>query len=439
MARRKRRFGELWSTHRQLMIFLIAGAMGGLAGPIFETTFNNYLNDTFAIGHESRGALELPREAPGFLVTVSTGILSFLPETRVAAVAAFTAAIGMVGLGALGTRKLWYPMLAFMVTQSAGIHLGMPVNRSIGLSLSKENQEGRRLGQINAVRVAASIGGSLLVMVLLGKLGLHYRWTFFAGAVAYCLSGVTLLFMHRDVGTQRRPRLAVNRRYWLFYVLSILFGARKQIFITFGPWVLIKVHGQDASVFAALWMVGSMCGVFFQPLVGRLVDQFGERRVLMADAVLLMLVCAGYGYGDKLGLGGGTIYLLYACFILDQLLFAVGMARATYLKKIAVRPEDVASSLAFGISLDHTVSMTLPRLGGRVWETMDAKGKAGFRYVFAGAAGLALVTLFFASLIRTPERPNADGGLPPPPLAPDHEHPADEPMIPRPLDEGGGG
>ncbi|HJN16564.1 MAG TPA: MFS transporter, partial [Armatimonadota bacterium] len=376
-------------------------------------------------GNETRGALEFPREAPGFLVTVSTGILAALSETRVAAIAALVAALGMLGLGALGRRQLWILMQAFMCTQSAGTHLGMPINRSIGMSLARRNQEGRRLGQINSVRVAAAIGGSLLVLLLLNKLGLHYRWTFLAGAVAYALSGAALMFMSPTVGSRQRPRFAVNKRYWLFYALSILFGARKQIFITFGPWVLIKVHGQEAAVFAGLWMVSSICGVFWQPLVGKLVDHWGERAVLMADACVLVLVCAGYGFGDKLGLGSNTIYLLYACYILDQLMFAVGMARATYLKKIAVSPDHVASSLALGISLDHTVSMTIPRLGGWVW---DRNGKYGFRYVFAGGACIALLTLLFASFIRIPE--GASGG---------HEMQADEPGIPRVLDEGGEG
>jgi MFS family permease len=160
-------------------------------------------------------------------------------------------------------------------------------------------------------------------------------------------------------------------------------------------------------------MASSIIGIGFQPLLGRLVDHLGERRVLMADALLLIVVCAGYGFADRLGLGRYTVWVLYGCFVADQLLFATGMARSTYLKKIALAPEHVGPSLALGVSIDHTVSMTIPRWGGRVW---DAHGKHGYRYVFTGAAVIALINLLFASLIRVPDAgPGAadiDGQLP---------------------------
>ncbi len=422
------RLRELWNNRRQLMVFLIAVAMIGFAGPIFETTFNNFLSETFSIGNEERGVLEGPRELPGFLVTVSAGALSSLPETRVAAIAAFVAGVGMAGLGIFGTR--YRAMMAFMVTQSTGTHLGMPIHSSIGLSLAREKQEGRRLGQIRSVGVAAAIVGCLAVWLLLRKLGLSYRATFLTGAVAYAAAAVTLMVMQPTIGTRRRPRLTVNRRYWLYYVLCILFGARKQIALTFGPWVLIKVWGQPASVFAMLWLVGSIIGVFFQPALGLLIDRLGERRILVADAFLLLLVCGGYGYADLLGLGGSTIYLLYGCYILDHALFAVGMARTTFLKKIAVSSDHVASTLALGISLDHTVSMSIPRYGGRLW---DAHGKHGYRYVFAGGVVLATLMMVFSSLVRTPqdgevERPKVDDALAPP----------DEPGLPKGIGGGEG-
>jgi MFS family permease len=170
-------------------------------------------------------------------------------------------------------------------------------------------------------------------------------------------------------------------------------------------------------VFAWLWLVAAGLGLITQPLLGRLIDHIGERRVLMGDAALLILVCLGYGYADRLGLGPLTIHLLYACFIMDQLLFATGMARATYLKKIALAPEHVASSLALGVSLDHTVSMTIPRVGGQLW---DAHGKHGYRYVFTAAAIIAAVNLIFASLLKLPGRAlEVPTTVPPAPLATD--------------------
>jgi nitrate/nitrite transporter NarK len=403
---------QLWQSHRQLLIFLVAVACFGVGSPFFETTFNNYLSDTFNMGHEARGNLEFPREMPGFLVAVSAGVLFFMAETRIAALAAVIAALGMVGLGVFGER--YWAMMVFMIMWSAGTHLSMPVQSSISLSLSRRSQEGRRLGQIGVVSGVASIAGAVGVSLLLRTLGLSYRAAFFAGAAAFALAGAVLMLMHPTVGSQRRPKLTVHRRYGLYYVLCILFGARKQIFLTFGPWVLIKVYSQPVWVFAELWMVSSALGIFFRPFVGHLIDTLGERTVLMADAVFLALVCAGYGFGDHLGLGDKTIYLLYACYVGDQLLFAVGMARTTYLKKIAVSPQHVASSLALGITLDHATSMSVPSAGGKLW---SAFGEAtGYRQVFMAATGIALLNFVLSSLIRIPKEAELEEPALPPPV-----------------------
>jgi len=411
------RLRQLWTTHRQLMIFLIAVVLFGLASPNFDVVFNNYLNDTFHLGEVARGDLELPRELPGFLVALSAGALFFLSETRIAALAALIAAFGMFGLARYGQR--YASMMAFMIAWSAGTHLAMPVQGSIGLSLARENQEGRRLGQIGSVSGAAYVVGCAIVWLILRRFPSSYGLTFMLGGVGFAIAAGVMLFMDPSVGSRRRPKITLHSRYWLYYVLSVLFGARKQVFLTFGPWVLVKVYHQPASIFAGLLLVGGVTGIFFRPALGRLIDRLGERTVLMADAVVLVLICLGYGFGDRLGLGRtGTVYLLYACYIIDQVVFATGMARSTYLKRIALDSQHVASSLALGTSLDHATSMSIPRAGGRLW---SAHGTYGYRYVFLAAAGIALVNLVFASRIRVPRRGDqAEPGqseLPPSPFS----------------------
>jgi predicted MFS family arabinose efflux permease len=394
------RLRQLWKTHPQLLIFLVATVFFGLASPNFDIVFNNYLNDTFHLGEVARGDLEFPRELPGFLVAVSAGLLFFMAETRISALAALIAGAGMLGLGLYG--QSYTSMMVFMIAWSAGTHLSMPVQGSIGLSLSRENQEGRRLGQIGAVSGAAYVAGCALVWWLLRHYPAAYHITFVLGAAGFGLAAIALLFMHPSVGSRSRSKLVVRPRYWLYYVLSVLFGARKQVFLTFGPWVLVKVYHQRASIFAALLLTGGAAGIIVRPALGRLIDRFGERTVLMADGIILILVCLGYGFGDRLGLGHrATVHLLYACYVVDQIAFAVGMARSTYLKKIAVDPQHVASSLALGVSLDHATSMSIPRAGGRLWH---AFGQFGYRYVFLAAAGVAVVTFLFASLIRVPAK-----------------------------------
>lgn len=410
------RLRELRRRHPQLLIFLLATAFFGLSSPNFDIVFNNYLNDTFHLGEVARGDLEFPRELPGFLVAVSAGLLFFMAETRISALAALVTAAGMIGLGLFG--ESYTAMMVLMMAWSAGTHLSMPVQGSIGLSLSRENQEGRRLGQIGAVSGAAYVVGCGIVWWLLRHYPKAYHVTFIVGGTGFALAAIVLLLMDPSVGSRSRPKIALHPRYWLYYVLSVLFGARKQVFLTFGPWVLVKVYGQPASIFAVLLLIGGGSGIVLRPLLGRLIDRVGERTVLMADALILVVICLGYGFGDRLGLGRhSTVHLLYVCYVLDQVVFATGMARSTYLKKIAVDPQHVASSLALGVSLDHATSMSIPRAGGRLWH---AYGEHGYRYVFLAAAGIAVVNLLFASLIRVP-RSGREPDMTAPPLPPGPE------------------
>ena len=376
------------------MLFLVAVSLLSAASGMFETTFNNYLNDAYHMKADARGALEFPRELPGFLTALMVAALVFLSETRVAAVAAFATGLGMLGLALTGGT--WTSMLVTLTLWSVGAHLIMPVRSSIGMDLATGMTRGKRLGQINGVGVTASMVGCGLVWLLMSRGAKSYQTIFLIAGLGTLVAGGVLLAMRMPGAHLVRTGLVWNRRYWLYYVLSFLFGARKQVFITFGPWVLIKVFHQPAIIFAQLWIASAVLGMMFQPVLGRAIDHFGERRVLMLDAVVIFLVCVGYGFAEHFGTTGVALWLLYACFVVDQLFFGTGMARDIYLSKIAVRKEDVAPTLSLGVSINHVVSMSIPWVGGWAWE------RYGYYTVFLGAAVVALIMFFFACRVQVP-------------------------------------
>jgi MFS family permease len=393
---------RLRALPRNLTLFLIAMALLGTVGGIFETTFNNFLHDSFALGADARGFLEFPRELPGFLTALFAGMLAFLPETYIASASAALIGVGMLGLAAWGTN--WDAMLLFMVLWSIGSHLIMPVRSSVAMALARPGEQGTQLGRMQGVSIAAGVGGCALVWVIMRNVDGGYRLLFVLGAVAALAASAVLSRIRLPGAHLERPRFVWRRDYWLYYVLSFFFGARKQIFITFGPWVLVKIFEQPAFRFAQLWIVASVLGVVLQPALGRAIDRFGERAVLVADAVLVFLVCLGYGCAHLLPGRGAALALLYSCFVGDQLLFGVGMARDTYLSKIALRREDVAPTLSLGVSINHIVSMSIPALGGLLWM------RCGHGAVFLVAAGIAVVMGCFALLVRTPARVAPAGG-----------------------------
>ena len=377
----------------QLKLFLAGIALLSITGGIGESMFNNFLSDTFNLSAGARGLLEFPRELPGLLVALFIGALFFLSETRIAAFSALCVGVGMLGIAIWGAS--WTVMLVFMLVWNAGTHMMMSIRSSIGMELAHAEHKGRRLGQIQGVGIAASIIGCAIVWILMKYVGAGYRAMFIIGGVVALLAAFVLFTMWMPNAHLQRPKFVFRRQYWLYYTLAFLFGARKQIFITFGPWVLIKIFNQPAYIFAQLWMVAGVLGIFFQPALGRAIDRFGERWVLVVDSGMVFGVCIGYGYAHLIGSHALALGVLYACFVGDLLLFGTNIARDTYLAKIALKPGDVAPSLSLGVSINHVASMSVPALGGLIWM------KYGHASVFLAAAGVAVVMLFFSNLIRT--------------------------------------
>jgi len=384
---------------RNVVLLLSAVALVGLHIGIFESTFNNYLDAVHRLDAGSRGILEFPRELPGFLVAVLSGLLFLLPDSRAAAVAMAAIAAGLFGLGYFSGT--FGAMVGWMMLWSAGHHLFMPLEQSLAVSLSDKGRMGKRLGQVAAASTVATIAGAAMVWVGVDYLDISFAVLFAVAGVAVAIAGLLLWrIQNTDADETRRrsfrSRFFFRREYGVFYAMCVLYGARKQVFITFAPWVLVQVFGEPASTIAKLWVASSALGIVFKPALGRLIDRIGERPILVADAAVVVLICLGYGFGPSLPWGPWGIRLAYACFVLDQMLFAVSMARTAYLKRIAVDPADLTPTLSLGVSIDHAVSMSLPTVGGLLWM------RYGYPYVFAVAAFLSFANIFLCNLARVP-------------------------------------
>jgi len=387
--------------NRNIALFAVAVAFLGCAGGIFETTSNNYYSQTFDITAEQRGDLELPREFPGFMVAAVAGLLFFVAEASLGFAAAAMIAMGMFGLAAFANQSQQYHnMLVFLMLWSTGVHLMMPVGQSLALALAKRRNEGEKLGHLGRVSSVATMGGCAIVWVYFGRFGGRFQFTFLLGAAFAAAAAVAFLLLRRNMPPAHhapRPKLVAKKRYWLFYLLSILFGARKQIFITFGPWVLIKMYGQRPETFAKLWIVSTVVSVLLLPTIGRLIDRLGERALLTADACVLLVVCLVYGFAGDVMPHKAALLVVCAAYVVDHFLFGVQIARATYLSKIAESRRDISGTLSLGVSLNHAVSIPIAMLGGRLWMAAGSH-----RPVFLGAACVALATLGACRLIRIP-------------------------------------
>jgi predicted MFS family arabinose efflux permease len=377
---------------RYFSLFLVVGLFSGVASGINATIFNNYLSAVYKLTAQGRGIVEFPRELPGVFIMVVIGLLSFLGDIRIASIGMLAASLGMLGLGLLSPT--FSIMLVWMMMLSLGTHMFMPIAPGIGMSLSKKEKFGARLGQFSAFSLAATILGYAIVWVGFSYLHFTYSIAFVIAAVFYVFAAFFLALMHPQLPKIKRPKFILRKKYILFYCQSIANGARKQIFLTFAPWVLVQMYHLTPPSFAILGVIIAVVSITTRTIVGNAIDRLGEKFVLSTEAIVLVGICFGYAFAAELVPPAVAVIVIATCFIIDNSLTAVEMARSTYVKKIAVHPDDVTPTLSAGISFDHVVSMSVPFLGGILWASM------GYKYVFLAAAGIAVINLFLSRRIK---------------------------------------
>lgn len=385
---------RLKTMPRELKLFAGASFILGIAYSLYDSVFNNYLNETFSLSGFERSFLEFPRELPGFLVVFVSALFWFLCSRRLGAVSMLLGAAGAILIGFASAS--YGVMLIWLFIYSMGQHLFMPIAATIGMELAREGKTAQRLGQLNALRNIAVILGSAIVFVGFRFLGMSFQVTFLLAAVGLTIAAFLLFAMQTQANRVPGLFLKLRREYSIYYLLAVLFGSRKQIFITFAPWVLITIFNQPTSTIATLMTIGGIIGIFFQPLLGWATDRMGERFILAGEAVMLIFVCFGYGFSRFLFPENTAFIIACVCYLLDQMLFSVGIARSTFMKKIALDPADVQPALTAGVTIDHIFSIAIALLGGAIWSAF------GYQYVFLLGVVIAGINFFVALRARVP-------------------------------------
>ncbi len=231
-------------------------------------------------------------------------------------------------------------LVVFVIVWSLGDHIIFAVEGPIGLTLARRGNEGRRLGQLGGARNMGVILGVAGIWILAQIAGDRYDLFYALAAASALMAGWHYMKLRVGETAARSRRLVFKKKYGIFYAISALFGVRKQIFLAFGGWVLVSLHGVPVTTIALLYFIAAGLGVLFRPLLGDVIDWVGERAVLAADELLLLGICMVYAFVND-------VRLLYACYILDSVLFALRIARTTYLKKIADDPADITPPSAW--------------------------------------------------------------------------------------------
>lgn len=358
---------------RKVMLLLLAAIfLAQLGHGIWDLLFSNYLSNVHGLDAGQRGFLELPRELPGILCFVVICALFFLDEIKLTVLACLLAAVGAFGFMQLSADCGMLTLSLWIITASLGAHILIGTIDSIVMHTARPENRSLRLGQMRALGTAATLTGALYIGV---------KWKFFNTdfSVDYAVMGVMMLVAAVMLGCVRgtsfparrtwKESFIIRREYGVYYGLEILHGIRKQLYLTFGYWLMVNTLGQQPSGIGFILLIAGGIGLFTQPLIGWSIKRYGERKVTIFDSVALSLLCLAYAFAPGLLPLEWAVVVVGVCFVLDNLLFAMGMARTTYIARICgERKHEITPCIYTGIAINHVASIAYGIIGGIIWE-----------------------------------------------------------------------
>ena len=381
-------------------LFLVSMMLLGLASGMFRGVQDNYLA-YLGIGKAGRGVVEFFRELPGLLLFLLLAPFYRMAERRIIRVAFLISGLGIVGFLLVGGQVV--PAVACLVLWSTGEHLIMPVRRSYAIHAAEPGKEGVAMGFMRGMENAGQVVGLGLVPLIFslsvvknqqeagGRLG--YVVVFIIVGSVLTLAILTSLGMSGSQGKLERKKFFVQRKFVRYYGLEIFYGARKQVFLTFAPYLLILRYGADPAYLASLLGACALINIVFTPLIGRVIDKLGYRTVMIGDTCILFFVCLAYGFAHRFFTPETAFVVVSVVFILDWMISNASMASSVYVGRISENKEEMAATLSTGISINHVISVLIALGGGYIWQSL------GVELLFVVAALMAVGNTLFALTI----------------------------------------
>lgn len=387
--------GDLPFWRRPVTLLFVMAISMPVAFFAWYALLNNFVIEAAGFDGADIGLLHTVREIPGFLAVGVIAIIIFVREQ----------VLGMISLIMLGVATAftaWFPslggLLFLTLLSSIGFHYYETVNQSLQLQWLPKDKAPQVLGWLMGAGSAVTLVVFILIMLMWERLGLTYNIVFMtagmftAGMAVFCL----FAYPQFEAPHPQVKKMILRRRYWLYYALQFMAGARRQIFMVFAGFMMVEKFGFDVHELTGLYLINLMINMAIAPFLGKAISRFGERRTLIVEYVGLAMVFAAYGGIYWFGWGVVMASVLY---VVDHMLFGLALALKTYFQKIA-DPGDIAPTAAVAFTINHIAAVFLPVLLGLLWVVSPAA-------VFGLATIMALTSLGLSMLIpRHPEPGN---------------------------------
>ena len=350
---------------------------------VWRVIFNNFAKEVLDITPAQIGIIQSVREIPGLLGFLVGAMALYLAEVKIATISIVLSGLGLIMVG--------YADSVFMLgvgtlVMSLGFHNFLSSNNALLLHFIKTKESGKAQSKIKSTESVSGVIATICVLVSTLFLGYREVLTFFGAAVALVGIYFTFILKSNRMGEEER-RVSLKRKYFLYYLLSLLRGCRRHIFTTFAIFLLVANYHISISTAAVLFFISNVVTIYTNSLMGNLVEKLGERMVLAGSSFLLIFIFSGYAYISWLP-------LLFLFFVIDNVLFGSSIALHSYARKIADK-SDLTSCISFSVTANHISAVILPILGGVIWELL------GFKSTFLFGAAIVLIDMLFSLRVKT--------------------------------------
>ncbi|MEO1777423.1 MAG: MFS transporter [Pseudomonadota bacterium] len=387
------------------LLFLMAFAMP-IAFSVWLGLLNNFVVEAAQFDGADIGLLHAIREIPGFLAVGVIVVIMVMREQVLGL-------LSLIMLGAATALTAQFPqmtgILVLTFISSVGFHYYETVNQSLQLQWLSKERAPQMLGWLLAAGSVATFLVYFVIMILWEPLGLTYNVVYMVGGGITVAIALFAMFAYPqfEAPTPQLKTFVLRRRYWLYYALQFMSGARRQIFMVFAGFMMVEKFGFEVHELTALYLINLVVNIIVAPLLGRIVAHYGEQKALAFEYVGLVIVFLAYGGVYYFGWGLMVAAVLY---VLDHIFFGLALALKTYFQKIA-DPQDIAPTAAVAFTINHIAAVGLPVPLGLLWLFSPAA-------VFFLAAGMAATSLALALLIPRHPVPGHETRLPGPRAAP---------------------
>lgn len=378
------------ALRRPEILLLIMGAGVPISFATWQGLLNNFAVERAQFGGVEIGILQSLREVPGFLSFAVVFLLLFVREQKLAYLSLLFLGVGTAVTGFFPTIIGLY---ITTVVMSLGFHYYETTAQSLSLQWFDKKDAAVWFGRIISVGSFAGIVSYGLIYIGLDIVGLDFKWVYLVGGgITVALAAVAwTLFPLFPAKVEQRKTLVLRKRYWLYYALVFMSGARRQIFVVFAAFMLVDRFGFDAGTIALIFLANSAVSMVLAPRIGRLIVIWGERRALTVEYIGLIAVFVAYAFVQNPAIA-------IALYIVDHVFFAMAIAMKTYFQKIA-DPADIAPTAGVSFTINHIAAVVLPAAFGVLWLVSPAA-------VFLAGAAMALASLGLSRLVP----PNPDVG-----------------------------